>query len=89
LSLLNEASAADFTAACAGFFEHSPWVAERAATRRPIADRDTLHKAMCAVVAGASADEKMRLIRAHPDLVGRPAKAGSRAKAPPSRRPRG
>lgn len=52
-------------------FEHSPWIAERAAAARPFANVGTLHEAMCDVVRGGSEDEQLALIRAHPDLVGR------------------
>jgi 2-oxo-4-hydroxy-4-carboxy-5-ureidoimidazoline decarboxylase len=37
---------------------------------------DGLHAAMCAVVSAASDEEKLALIRAHPDLVGRMAREG-------------
>ena len=52
-------------------FEHSPWIAARAAARRPFASIDSLHAAFCEVVAGSSPDEQLTLIRAHPDLVGK------------------
>lgn len=52
-------------------FEHSPWIAERAAASRPFASLDSLHAALCEVVTCATADEQLALIRAHPDLVGR------------------
>lgn len=52
-------------------FEHSPWIAERAAAQRPFASVDALHAALCRVVAEASPEEQLELIRAHPDLVGR------------------
>lgn len=75
---INQLSQADFVAALGGTFEHSPWVAERAWNRRPFASVDALLDAMWNAVAGASTDEKMKLIRAHPDLVGR---AADRAEA--------
>lgn len=51
-------------------FEHSPWVIERAAARRPFAD---LHAGMMQVVADASEAERLALIRAHPELAGKAA----------------
>ena len=54
-------------------FEHSPWVAERAWLAGPFADLESLHAAMVQQVAQASIEEKLALIRAHPDL-------GTRAK---------
>lgn len=50
-------------------FEHSPWIAER--TGGPFADVADLHARLVATVSAASDDEKLSLIRAHPDLVGR------------------
>ncbi len=73
LGHLNTCSADEFKAALAGIFEHSPWVAERAAAQRPFASRLDLHTAMCDVVAQASEAEQLALIRAHPELAGRAA----------------
>src|SRR5438105_2659094 len=58
-------------------FEGSPWVAERAWAARPFASVEELHGAMCAAMYDATVDEKLALIRAHPDLVGRAALAGT------------
>jgi len=79
LPQLNAADLAGFTAALGGIYEHSAWVAERAAALRPFADVDTLAAAMAGVVAAASEDEKSALILAHPDLAGRLARAGALA----------
>jgi N-carbamoyl-L-amino-acid hydrolase len=76
LDTLNSGSTADFVAALGGVFEHSPWVAERAAASRPFRSRLHLHEHMCAVVAGANAEEQLALIRAHPELAGRAALRG-------------
>lgn len=66
-----------FVARFGAVFERSPWVAERAWDHRPFADADTLHAAMVAVVAAAGSDEQLALLRAHPDLAGRLARAGA------------
>lgn len=58
-------------------FEHSPWVAERVWHRRPFASCAHLCEAMNGEVAKASMEEKLALLRAHPDL-------GTRAKISPS-----
>ncbi len=58
-----------FVAALGGVFEHSPWVAEKAWIKRPFADITSLHQAMSAVVQEASLEQKLVLIRAHPDLA--------------------
>jgi allantoate deiminase/N-carbamoyl-L-amino-acid hydrolase len=73
LDELNAATPSDFAAALNGIFEHSPWIAERAAAARPLTSRVQLLEAMCAVVAAASDEEQLRLIRAHPELAGKAA----------------
>ncbi len=59
-----------FTIQIRPVFEHSPWVAARTAKARPFGSRAELHAALCRTVRQASEDEKLALIRAHPDLVG-------------------
>lgn len=71
LSQLNALSVVEFTSALGAVFEHSPWIAERAAARRPFASLDGLHAAMCAIVSSATPDAQLALLHAHPDLVGR------------------
>jgi len=73
LDRLNTASVDEFVAALGAIFEHSPWIAERAAQARPFTSRVQLLDAMCAVVAAASTDEQLKLIRAHPELAGKAA----------------
>ena len=76
LSSLNAADRATFVAVCGPLFEHSPWVAERVEHRRPFPTRMHLHNNLCEVMLEAADVEKMALIRAHPDLVGRLAREG-------------
>ncbi len=76
LAALNAMPAADFTARLGAIFEHSPWVAERAAARRPFASVAQLHAAMADAVRAASQEERLRLIRAHPELAGKAAVRG-------------
>ena len=54
-------------------FEHSPWVEERADRRPSSGDR---HADLMAVVHEATAEEKLALIRAHPELAGKAAVDG-------------
>jgi|ERR1043166_5906239 len=70
---LNSLKREDFTDCLAPVFEHSEWIAARAANKRPFADRAELYAALCETVMKASDGEKIALIRAHPDLVGRAA----------------
>ena len=76
LSTLNALSAEAFAAALHGIYEHSPWIAERAAAARPFTDRYALLDAMQAVVHQAALDEQLSLIRAHPELAGKAAVRG-------------
>ena len=70
---LNAIGPEEFTHTLAPVFEHSPWIALRTADKRPFADRADLYAALCDTVMKASDDEKLSLIRAHPDLIGRAA----------------
>jgi 2-oxo-4-hydroxy-4-carboxy-5-ureidoimidazoline decarboxylase len=74
---LNGLSSDAFVAALGHLFEHSPWIVEQAAARRPFADREALHAAMMAVIRAAPEDAQLALIRAHPDLAGKAARAGT------------
>jgi len=70
LAELNALEAAEFTCIVGPVFEHSPWVAARTAAQRPFPSREALHAALVATVRKATEDEKLALIRAHPDLIG-------------------
>lgn len=70
-----------FTRQLEAVFEHSPWVPRRAWRARPFADLPALHQAMMAVVLEASPAEQLSLIRAHPELAGREARAGTLTQA--------
>jgi N-carbamoyl-L-amino-acid hydrolase len=69
---LNAASPEEFTALLDGTYEHSPWIAKRAAGARPFRSLAHLKHALVQAVAKASADEQLGLIRAHPELAARP-----------------
>lgn len=71
LAEVNRLEANEFTRVIGPVFEHSPIFAARTWARRPFASRAELHRALCATVDAASETEKLALIRAHPDLVGR------------------
>ncbi len=76
LDQLNQASTVDFVALLDGTYEHSPWIAERAAAARPFKSLAALKVALARVVREASVDEQLGLIRAHPELAGKAAVAG-------------
>ena len=61
---------AAFVARHAELFEHSPWVVERAADALPF---DDLHAGLMQPVHDATPDERLALIRAHPELAGKAA----------------
>ncbi|MCE7058424.1 2-oxo-4-hydroxy-4-carboxy-5-ureidoimidazoline decarboxylase [Algoriphagus sp. AGSA1] len=76
LSELNQLSEADFVKLLGGIFEHSPWVAEGAASARPYNSVAELHAAMVKQIEGAGEQAQLKLIRAHPELAGKAAVRG-------------
>lgn len=81
LAALNASDRGSFVAALGHLFEHSPWVAAETWDRRPFRDAEDLHAALCATMRGATAERQLALVRAHPDLAGRLAKAGALTEA--------
>ena len=77
IATVNALSPADFVARFGDVAEHSPWVAEAAAGLRPFASREAMIEAFADVVGRASHDARLALIRAHPDLAGKAARAGA------------
>ena len=71
LEALNTLPVDEFTSILGTIFEHSSWVAQRAATARPFSSRLELLDAMRAVVQAAPLEEQLGLIRAHPQLGAR------------------
>jgi 2-oxo-4-hydroxy-4-carboxy-5-ureidoimidazoline decarboxylase len=66
-----------FVALLGPLFEQSPWIAADAWPRRPFASLHELHGALCSVMYRATPKQQVALIQAHPDLVGRAARAGT------------
>jgi OHCU decarboxylase len=63
-----------FVARFGGIFEHSPWIAERAFALElgPAHDTATgLHSALARIFRTATPDERLSVLRAHPDLAGK------------------
>jgi len=71
LRKLNLMNAHGFARVVGPVFEHSPWVAERAFAKHPFKSMDDLHAKLVETMKSASDTEKLALLRAHPDLVGR------------------
>jgi OHCU decarboxylase len=74
---INHLAQEQFIESLGWIFEHSPWVAERAWHHRPFASCAHLVDQMNGEVEEASREERLGLLRAHPDL-------GTRAKISPS-----
>lgn len=70
LAELNAMDRLEFVRLVGPVFEHSPWVAARTESQRPFSSLGALHAALVSTVAHATDDEKICLIRAHPDLIG-------------------
>ena len=69
----------DFVTRFGGVFEHSPWIAERAFDNGRIAEplqAGLVHEALCTEFRAASHDERLGVLRAHPDLAGKLAISG-------------
>ncbi|MBM3378787.1 MAG: allantoate amidohydrolase [Betaproteobacteria bacterium] len=76
LDALNQAQGAEARGMLAGLYEHSDWVVERALEQAPFRSLAHLKHAFSRAVRAASAQEKLALLRAHPELAGRAALAG-------------
>jgi OHCU decarboxylase len=74
---INSLSRDDFVRVIGPVFEHSPWIAEASWTKRPFVSLEELHRALWGTVRVAGEEQQLALIRAHPDLVGRAALAGT------------
>ncbi|MDF2140124.1 allantoinase PuuE [Paenirhodobacter sp. CAU 1674] len=74
----SEMDRATFVARYGGIFEHSPWIAERAFDLELGPAHDSavgLHNALARVFRSATRDERLAVLRAHPDLAGKLAQA--------------
>ena len=81
LDHLNALDERGFVTALGDIFEHAPWVAEAAHAKRPFATLAALHEAMTAVVRAAGSDRQLALVKGHPDLAGKAARAGAMTSA--------
>ena len=74
---LNGAPAVDFIKVLGGIYEHSVWVAETALAARPFASVAAVQRAMEQAVHAADEQRQLALVKAHPDLAGKLARAGA------------
>jgi OHCU decarboxylase len=68
----------EFVGKFGGIFEHSPWIAERAFDLELGPAHDSaggLHNALARMFRSASEDERLGVLKAHPDLAGKLAQA--------------
>jgi 2-oxo-4-hydroxy-4-carboxy-5-ureidoimidazoline decarboxylase len=70
---INALDDAGFVAKFGFLFEHSPWIVAEAARRRPFAEFADMHAALMRVVNDSSDDQRLALLRAHPELAGKAA----------------
>jgi OHCU decarboxylase len=77
LADLNARSTDELVERLGHLFEHSPWVVEEALAMRPFASVAAFHIACLRALTTAGPAAIETLLRAHPDLVGRAAEAGT------------
>jgi 2-oxo-4-hydroxy-4-carboxy-5-ureidoimidazoline decarboxylase len=77
IDALNAADRDQFAAALGDIFEHAPWVAHEAHAARPFPTLAALLAAMAEAVRSAAPAQQLALIKGHPDLAGKAARAGT------------
>ena len=70
---INALSDMDFAGRFGFLFEHSPWIVIEAGKRRPFTDLPAMEAAMAVVVAEAHVHDRIKLLRAHPELASKAA----------------
>ena len=73
LADLNRMNRTGFATTLGFAFELSPWVVTRTYDAAPFASVEALHAAAMAVLDAASPEDKLALVRAHPELAGKAA----------------
>lgn len=77
LADINQMTESEFVSAFGDVAEHSPWVASAAAKGLPFGSHEDLVQAFEVSLDGAEKTDQLAVIRAHPDLAGKAAKAGA------------
>lgn len=78
---VNSLSRAAFLETFGSIYEHSPWVADTVEPERPFSDFEALIAKMRAPVEASSKEQKLVLLRAHPELAGKAAIDGTLTQA--------
>ncbi len=76
LAEFNRMTTGEATSLLGVIFEHSPWIVEATWEEAPFDSVEAMHAALLETVATSGEERQLALIRAHPDLVGRAARAG-------------
>lgn len=76
LANLNQCHESEFLSLLGSVYEHSEWVARGTFAQLPFSSRECLIQAMAEQVEAASNEARLTLIKAHPDLGGKLARAG-------------
>jgi 2-oxo-4-hydroxy-4-carboxy-5-ureidoimidazoline decarboxylase len=77
LDALNNAGRSHFVAMLGDLVEHAPWVAEAIEGARPFVSLAAVQEAIAANLAKAAPVRRLSVIKAHPDLAGKAARAGT------------
>ena len=77
LQEINSFDQISFVKALGSLFEGPPWIVEEAWRLRPFTSVNDLYQTLCTIMYEASVERQVELLRAHPDLVGRAALAGT------------
>lgn len=77
IQALNDLDETAFMACLGGIVEHSPWVARRVWACRPFTTLAALARAFADTIHSATVPQQLALLRAHPELAGREARAGT------------
>ena len=75
LDALNKADKQAFLAALGAVYEHAPWVAEAALASRPFKSIAELHAALFGAIRAVEPGKQLALVKGHPDLAGKAARA--------------
>lgn len=65
---LNNTNHIEFIEILGGIFEHSPWIAEKAEKSKPFSSLYHLYQVMVYIVDNATLDQKLELLKEHPNL---------------------
>lgn len=77
LTALNKLSRSAFIDLLGSIYEHSAWVAEQAYQQRPFDSVQRLQHVMFDIVQASSIENRLSLIRNHPELAGKEADEGT------------